>query len=152
MWNVPVKALSAAENKRVTGTERDKKIIIYWPHQLRKRTLTSEGHVWIHSKQHKYDCESTQVLQRVGGDHPGELCEIADASVIFHWVICRGSSTSTDRRRLHYGVTKASSILLCLPDPARAEEVDTVSYPASQSSASSVNGHKLTPGSGWVTV
>lgn len=61
-----------------------------------------------------------------------------------HGVICRGSSTSPDRRRLHYCVMKASSALLCLPDPLQVEEVDTEPYPASQSSANSVFLHKLT--------
>lgn len=46
--------------------------------------------------------------------------------------------------RLHYCVTKASSIPLCLPDPVQMEEVDTVSYPASQFPATSVNVHQLT--------
>lgn len=50
---------------------------------------------------------------------------------VFSIIICRGSSTSTTRRRLHYRGTKASSILLYLPDPKQMEEFDTVSYPAS---------------------
>lgn len=53
--------------------------------------------------------------------------------------VCRGSSTSTDRRRLHYSVVKPSSVLLCLYDPVQVEEVDAVSYPASQLSATPVN-------------
>lgn len=50
---------------------------------------------------------------------------------VFRRVICRGSNMSAARRRLHYCVTKASSILLRLPDPAQVEDVDTGSYPAS---------------------
>lgn len=46
---------------------------------------------------------------------------------LVYGVICRGSSTSPDRRRLHYCVMKASSVLLCLPDPVQVDEVDIVS-------------------------
>lgn len=50
------------------------------------------------------------------GRIPEDRCETADSSGIFQKAICRGSSAPAARRRPHCGVTKASSILLRLPD------------------------------------